>query len=83
MTAEVKAKIPASAAVNPRDILSDRFIRVKEVAQMVGLSITSIYALVKKDPNFPKPIRIGERMNVWSRNSVAAWIEAVKASQSR
>ena len=62
-------------------ILGDRFIRVKGVAELVGLSTTTVYKLAKKDPTFPQPMRVGQRMNVWSRNDVLDWIESIKASK--
>lgn len=62
---------------------TDTFIRAKTVATVIGVSMSQVYRLVKLDPSFPKPIRIGERINVWSRYLISDWIEANKSGPAR
>lgn len=53
-------------------------IRRKEVESRVGLSRSSIYALIKAN-KFPKPIRLGDSLNPpvgWVEAEVVAWLTA-------
>jgi predicted DNA-binding transcriptional regulator AlpA len=58
----------------------DTFIRTKEVASMLGVSVTTVYRLVKEDLHFPKPISLGPsfKRKVWSKNEVYRWISKIK-----
>jgi len=55
-------------------MLEDRYIRIKELALMLGISKNTIYRLVKKD-KFPKQIRLTERTSVWRLSEVNQWIK--------
>jgi predicted DNA-binding transcriptional regulator AlpA len=56
----------------------DIFIRAKTVVSMTGLSQTTVYRLAENDPLFPKPIRISNKINVWSKHAVSDWITTKK-----
>jgi predicted DNA-binding transcriptional regulator AlpA len=58
----------------------DTFIRTKEVASMIGVSVTTVYRLVKEDDNFPRPISLGPcfKRKVWSKNDIYKWINKIK-----
>ena len=51
----------------------NRFLRRKEVEQMVGLSRASIYRLVDTG-DFPRPIRVGPRAVRWRLGDIEQWI---------
>ena len=55
----------------------DRFIKLKEVLNRVGISSTSVYNYIQQG-TFPKQIKIG-RTSFWSEQSVNAWMDAKKA----
>jgi len=55
----------------------DRFIKIKEVLQRVGLSSTSLYNFIDQG-RFPAQIKLG-RTSVWSENAVNQWMEEQKA----
>jgi prophage regulatory protein len=49
--------------------------RLKGVTSMVGLSRSSIYALMKAD-KFPKSIPLGERSIGWLESDIQGWIDS-------
>ena len=51
----------------------NRFLRRREVEQMVGLSRTSIYRLMDSG-DFPRPIRVGPRAVRWRLRDIEQWI---------
>ena len=51
----------------------NRFLRRREVEQMVGLSRTSIYRLMDSG-NFPHPIRVGPRAVRWRLRDIEEWM---------
>lgn len=55
---------------NPR-----RLIRLNELKQMIGVSRSTIY-LMLKDGRFPQPVRFG-RTTAWRMADVIAWQEAL------
>ena len=56
----------------------DRFIRLAEVENLIGLKRSQIYEMVKAG-SFPAPIRIGGASR-WSLRLVAAWMEKLAAA---
>ncbi len=57
-------------------------ITVKSVATLLGRSESSIWRLVKKDPDFPLPIKIGGSTR-FSRAEIDAWYELLKNRRTR
>lgn len=51
----------------------DRFIRMKELITITGLSRATIYRLMKED-RFPKQIHLSERTACWRLSIVMEWI---------
>ncbi len=51
-----------------------RMIRLKEVKRRIGLSRSSIYALVKQG-SFPRQIQLGPRSVAWLESDIDDWIE--------
>ena len=52
----------------------DRFIRMSELAPMLGLAQCTIYRLIKEN-KFPKQIKLTERSVVWRLSVINKWIE--------
>lgn len=50
------------------------FMRVHEVAEVTGFSISTIYRIIEKH-GFPKPVKIGERISLWKKKEVNNWLE--------
>lgn len=58
------------------------FLRLPEVKAMIGLSKSSLYALIK-EKQFPAPVRLGTRAVAWVKSEVRQWAAArVHASRS-
>ncbi len=49
-----------------------RFLRIPEVLKRVGLSRSTLYARIA-DGQFPRPIKIGERVAVWDETAIESW----------
>jgi prophage regulatory protein len=64
-----------------------KIIRLAEVRGRTGLSRSSIYAKLKKnptrpndyDPSFPKPIPLGARAIGWVETELDAWLQGQAA----
>lgn len=52
-----------------------RFLRLKEVCSMVGLSKTVIYGLIR-DGEFPAPFKFG-RASMWVNHDIYRWQDKV------
>ena len=55
-------------------IMSIKILRRPEVEQIVGLSRSTLYAMMAEN-TFPKPIKLGKRAIGWPDNVIAGWIE--------
>jgi prophage regulatory protein len=55
-----------------------RLLRWRAVSQLTGMGRSSIY----RDPTFPKPVKIGERMIAWREDEIRAWINQRVVAQS-
>lgn len=53
---------------------NDRFIKIEEVVNIVGLSQSRVYAMVKCG-DFPKPVKLGKASR-WSLATVREWMAA-------
>lgn len=60
----------------------DRILRRLEVQQLTGLRRSTLYDLAKRDPTWPRQIRISEGTVGWIESEVKAWLEQrIKASR--
>jgi len=50
-----------------------KIYRISDVKDMVGLSRSSIYAMMEKG-TFPKQVRLGERSVGWLDTAIDEWI---------
>lgn len=51
----------------------ERFLRIRQVAEMVGLSPRQVYRLIS-DGQFPSQRRLSHKVSVWSATEVSDWI---------
>lgn len=54
--------------------MAKRILRLPEVKARVGLSRSSIYLRINDDPEFPKPISLGDRAIGFLESDVDRWI---------
>ncbi|MBY6104971.1 AlpA family transcriptional regulator [Ferrimonas balearica] len=50
-----------------------KILRMEELEEKVGLKKSAIYRLAKEG-KFPKPIKLGPRVNGWVEEEVDEWI---------
>lgn len=53
----------------------DRYIRIKELATMLGIGRSTIYRLISEN-KFPKQIKLTERTSVWRLSTINEWVES-------
>ena len=51
-----------------------KILRAKQVKELVGYSISSIYRL-SSQKQFPKPIKLGDHASGWVASEVNDWIQ--------
>lgn len=54
-------------------MLEDRYLRIKDVVEMLSISRSSIYRMVQEG-KFPKQIKLTERTAVWKLSAINAWV---------
>jgi prophage regulatory protein len=58
------------------DLTGDSILRLPEVLSIVGLSKSSLYALIKAG-KFPGSVPLGKRAVGWKASKVFAWVGAL------
>ncbi|WP_038719116.1 helix-turn-helix transcriptional regulator [Burkholderia pseudomallei] len=53
---------------------SSRALRPAAAAQKLGIGLSTLYAKVKNDATFPRPIKIGPRTTVFTESSLDNWM---------
>ena len=51
----------------------NRFIRMPDLRQKVGLSKSQIYKLIQQG-EFPEPVKLGRKVSVWTDSDVEEWM---------
>lgn len=51
-----------------------RLIRLPQLLDLTALSRSAVYRLVREDPTFPRPVKLGARSVAWNFHSVQKWI---------
>lgn len=59
---------PGDRRVRIKDLLE-----VKEVADVLGISPSSVYVYRHRYPDFPAPVRQGGRCLMWHRSDITRW----------
>ena len=52
------------------------FYRLPKMCELLGLSKTTVWELSRRDPCFPKPIKLTSQCTAWSVAEVQEWIES-------
>ena len=50
-------------------------LRVRHVADTLGIGVSSVWRLSKTEPGFPKPFSLSPRVTVWSAQEIADYVE--------
>jgi prophage regulatory protein len=59
-----------------------KFLRIRQVMQLTGLSRMTIYRL-ERDGEFPKRRRLGQNSVAWLESDIAAWADTRPVAQFR
>lgn len=59
-----------------------RFIKLKEVINITGLSRSTVYKFIT-DNKFPKSVSLGDRAVAWVEDEVTDWMEARLAEREQ
>lgn len=51
-----------------------KYLRLRTVCELTGLSKTTVYEYSKADPEFPKPVKLGANCTAWRSDEVAEWM---------
>lgn len=49
-------------------------LRVRQTAERCGCSVATIWRKAKNDPQFPKPVRVSERVTGWLEHEINAYL---------
>ena len=60
-------------------IIDTKLLSVKAAANFLGMSVSTIYRLLKNDPNFPKALKITRKKTVFRSEDLNAWVKALKS----
>ena len=55
-------------------MVQKKLVRVKEVAELLSLGVSTVWRKVQVDPSFPRPHKISERITVWQLSEILDWI---------
>lgn len=61
---------------------TDRFVRLKEVCSLTGLSRSTIYKMTNAG-TFPSSVKLGARMTAWLQSEIKIWLETRMGVQDR
>ncbi len=53
---------------------SFKYLRIKSVCELTGLSKTTVYEYSKTEPEFPKPVKLGANCTAWRSDELNAWM---------
>jgi prophage regulatory protein len=59
-----------------------RVMNLNDVLMTLGISKSTLYRLIGAG-NFPKPFKLGERLNAWRVETIEAWLNAQSANVER
>lgn len=61
--------------------MNNEFLRTGDVLSLVGISRSTLDLWISKG-YFPKPRKLGNKLNVWSSSEVEAWLSSINSSDS-
>ena len=59
----------------------NQLLKVNEVARILRVSVSHVWAQAKAVPDFPQPFKLSARQTRWKQSAVDAFIEARAATQ--
>lgn len=59
----------------------ERLLTMKEVQEIMRVSRNTVYVQMRRDPTFPKPVRIGGKAIRWRMSEVEEYLAGLSASR--
>ncbi|CAG9247061.1 conserved hypothetical protein [Burkholderia cepacia] len=53
---------------------SSRALRPAAAAQKLGIATSTLWAKVRNEPDFPRPIKVSPRVTIFTESSLDAWL---------
>jgi prophage regulatory protein len=50
-------------------------LRPKAAAQKLGIGLSTLWLKVSKDPEFPRPVKLGEGTTVFLEQEIDGWLD--------
>ena len=50
-------------------------LRLRDVQQILGVSRTTVYVWLERDPSFPRPVRVSGKMLAWRTAEIRGWVD--------
>ena len=60
--------------------VDEELLTDKELAKMLKIGVSTVHHKVKNEPNFPKPIKIGN-LTRWTKKSIFDYIKSLEKGQ--
>lgn len=59
--------------------MDTKLLSVKAAANFLGMSVSTIYRLLKHDPNFPRALRLTRKKTVFRADDLNSWVKSLKS----
>lgn len=73
--------MPKTQSPHPPQRIEPIFLRLPDVTAVLGLGRSTVYALLKTDPDFPRPVNLGSRAVAWRRSEIEEWAATRPAAE--
>ena len=57
-------------------------LRLRQAADYLNISTTTLWRLGERDPNFPRKIRIGQRLCFYRKSELDEWLHSQESTGS-
>jgi len=57
-------------------------LRLRQAADYLNISTTTLWRLGERDPNFPRKIRIGQRLCFYRKSDLDEWLHSQESAGS-
>jgi|JI6StandDraft_1071083.scaffolds.fasta_scaffold739747_2 prophage regulatory protein len=61
--------------------MQTQFLRVKQVADTLGMSVPTVWRKAKTDPQFPKPVKVSVGITGWPSDEIRSYVDTLISSQ--
>jgi len=61
---------------------NNEHLRLRQAADYLNISTTTLWRLGERDPNFPRKIRIGQRLCYYRKSDLDHWLDSRAAMGS-